>query len=267
MKKKDVTQFLGLRFGRLVVESGTTGPYGGTWVRCQCDCGEMTTVLLRNLKTGRTKSCGCYRREFRVILPQEHGTKIGGVTLIRIAEPGQDRIRKCLCACGDEFVALERHVLSGNTRSCGCLQKMAAAETGYANRIHGLTNTPTYDSWGQMVNRCTNPRTPAFKYYGGRGISICSFLRESVENLISVLGERPIELSLDRIDNERGYSCGSCEDCTRNGWTLNVRWATDKQQSRNRRGIIKLTIGTVTKPLTEWGRRVPHKTGHTSVQA
>ena len=82
--------------------------------------------------------------------------------------------------------------------------------------------TPTYVSWYNMKSRCNNPNANDYKYWGGRGISVC--LRwESFANFLDDMGERPEGLTLDRVDNDGDYEPGNC------------RWATWKEQRANRR--------------------------------
>lgn len=120
--------------------------------------------------------------------------------------------------------------------------------------MHGLTHHPLYESWYQMIRRCYSPTTKIYKYYGGRGIRVCEHLRSSPANLISLLGEKPSSHhTIDRPNNDGHYSCGLCAECTMNGWTLNVRWASHKQQSRNRGFVHKITILDKTLTIGEWG--------------
>lgn len=122
----------------------------------------------------------------------------------------------CRCECEREKVIEGRLLRDGTTTSCGCVKKGNG-------RTHGHTNSPTYYSWTSMLARCLNERHHAYKNYGGRGITVCeewgtfsAFLRD--------VGERPsLEHELDRIDNNKGYFQG------------NVRWATRKENARNRR--------------------------------
>lgn len=121
---------------------------------------------------------------------------------------------------------------------------------------HNLTKSRLYCSWLQMVKRCYDAEHKQYKDYGGRGIRVCEFLRASPTNLFLLLGERPPRLTIDRIDNSKGYQCGSCSECLRLALKLNVRWATYKEQNRNRRDNVWLTLRGETWLLSEWARKL-----------
>lgn len=93
-----------------------------------------------------------------------------------------------------------------------------------------------------MIQRCTNPACESYPIYGGRGISVCErWLGENgLENFIADMGRKPEGCSLDRIDNDGPYSPENC------------RWATRKEQQRNRRVNHYVTIDGVTRCVTEW---------------
>lgn len=108
--------------------------------------------------------------------------------------------------------------------------------------------TPEYDAWCAMRKRCSNPRHPLYKFYGGRGIKVCKRW-DSFENFLEDMGPRPhAGLSLDRIDNENDYGPDNC------------RWATVLEQQRNRRSNKMLTYSNETVTLTysmkEWSERL-----------
>ncbi len=93
---------------------------------------------------------------------------------------------------------------------------------------HGMHNHCLYKTWFNMISRCTNKNDNAYKNYGGRGISVCERWMD-IKNFIEDMGERPAGFSIDRIENDLGYSPENC------------KWSSDKEQARNRR-IVKLTI-------------------------
>lgn len=87
---------------------------------------------------------------------------------------------------------------------------------------HGMWRTPTYKTWDGMLQRCNNPKKSNYPHYGGRGIKVCEKWLK-FENFFQDMGERPEELTLERINNNKGYFKGNC------------KWTTRTEQSRNQR--------------------------------
>lgn len=147
---------------------------------------------------------------------------------------------RCICDCGATTTVYGHHLRHRThpTQSCGCLAR-ETMETNHLNATtHGMTKTAEHHIWNAMKQRCANPRDTGFKYYGGRGITVCDRWLESFEAFYADMGPRPPGLTLERRDNSQGYSPENCY------------WATHTQQQRNRRpprewaalpGAFKLT--------------------------
>jgi hypothetical protein len=118
-------------------------------------------------------------------------------------------------------------------------------------RTHGMSQTKSglYRVWGNIVQRCTNPSNPRYADYGGRGITLCKRWHK-FENFLADLGERPEEMTLDRIDNNKGYAPN------------NVRWVTKADNNRNSRRCVMVEINGEAKPINVWCREfgVPYVT-------
>jgi hypothetical protein len=156
----------------------------------------------------------------------------------------------CRCECGNEKSVSAYDLRSRHSKSCGCQQY-----TGAHSLQHGLANTPIYNVWHNMVWRCYNPRARYYHDYGGRGITVCARWLD-VANFASDMGEPPKGLSIDRKDNDGHYSCGKCEQCVAQGWSMNCRWSTPREQSRNSRRNMRITFRGLTLCLAEWAERI-----------
>lgn len=156
---------------------------------------------------------------------------------------------KFRCECGRELCCASYSVEGGSTKSCGCSRK--------APRVHSRylpSRTPEYWVWHAMKARCEKPADKSWSRYGGRGIRICQRWSSSFENFRSDMGPRPIGHSLDRIDNDGHYSCGTCAECAAYGWTINVRWATSSAQARNKRSNVVLEHDGKRMCIVDWAK-------------
>lgn len=186
------------------------------------------------------------------------GQKFGKLTVLSsVRENGRTRLL-CKCDCGKEFFTRADALTRSNyTFSCGCEYKeLARKRFSKVTTKHGLSGTPIYLTWKAMNGRCFNKRHDDYKYYGARGITVCSAIHSSVLNLIKAIGERPDGMTLDRINNSGNYSCGICDECKLKDWPLNIRWSTHLTQMQNTRRCVHLTIGNRTQILSEWAREI-----------
>lgn len=110
----------------------------------------------------------------------------------------------------------------------------------YSN--HGKRHSPIYHVWCGIIRRCLNPNSSAYPDYGGRGITVCEKWRDFL-GFYEDMGDQPPSMTIDRIDNDLGYSPENC------------RWASRAEQNRNKRSVRKLTIGDETLPILVWAER------------
>lgn len=110
----------------------------------------------------------------------------------------------------------------------------------YSERMtkHGMSGTPTYQVWSNMIQRCLNPEHPRFKDWGGRGITICQRWL-TFQCFYDDMGEKPAGMSIERTSNNEGYSPDNCI------------WASTKDQLWNRRNTITLMLNGTARKLRD----------------
>lgn len=155
----------------------------------------------------------------------------------------------CLCDCGTEKIISGGSLRNGSTKSCGCLNKELTILRNKKNIKHGYfinnKRLRERDIWRSMIERCNNQKNyKKYKNYGGRGIKVCwkwsNKNPKGFENFYKDVGNIPIGMSIDRINNNKGYFP--------NNWRL----ATQKQQNRNMRTNLMITFNNKTQCLKDW---------------
>lgn len=130
----------------------------------------------------------------------------------------------CRCDCGKETVVRTTALTHGHTTSCGCYAHHLR-EKGIPNTKHGHTHHRLYSIWCDIKSCCTNPNVPCYKYYGGRGITICNEWGNNFQSFFewSIANGYAENLTIDRIDNDGNYTPTNC------------RWVTMAVQNKNKR--------------------------------
>lgn len=174
-----------------------------------------------------------------------YGEKINRWTILELSYKNKygAKYYKCKCDCGNIKNVRISQIFNNTSKSCGCLQK-EIVKIKKNNNKHGMSKTRIYKIWKGIFVRCYNKNRPEYKNYGGRGICVCkewSNFETFYKDMFSTYNDN---LTIDRINNNLGYSKENC------------RWITMKEQNNNKR-MYKLTKDIVIKIRKE----LKHKTG------
>lgn len=181
------------------------------------------------------------------------GMRFGRLTAIkRIADHIEPSGRKvamweCACECGNTIAVPAKRLKGGITKSCGCLQKDHPNGTK-----HGFAHTTLYNIYKGMIKRCYYKSENGYKNYGGRGIAVCDEWKNDNEKFFAWAIDNGYRngLTIDRIDNSKGYCPENC------------RWVDMKAQCNNRRSNHIITYNNKSQTLTQWAEEygIPPKT-------
>lgn len=168
------------------------------------------------------------------------GERFGRLVVTVERRPGEPRVQ-CHCDCGTEHSV--GMTMWGRTRSCGCLRTEQLVER---STRHGYAGSSLYMTWSDLVGRCTRSSHKRWADYGGRGITVCDRWLDFA-NFLADVGDRPPGMTLDRIDNDRGYEPG------------NVRWTDYSTQAKNRRPMPRRATCAKGHPYTEENTHITPK--------
>lgn len=186
----------------------------GCW-KCRCVCGKTQSVRGADLRRGQSKGCGCQKTSR---IKNLSGKQFNQLTVLSEYERKERSTKwKCKCSCGNIKYIRGYDLQSGATQSCGCLKQNQDPTLRQINLCE-------YNTWLHLKARCYDSNDSAYKYYGERGIRVCSRWLECFENFYEDMGSRPSnEHSIDRQDVDKEYSPENC------------RWATIHEQAINKR--------------------------------
>lgn len=143
----------------------------------------------------------------------------------------------CECDCGGNSIYMAQDLKKGKVGSCGCILE----ESGNFKFKHGKSYDQLYYIFTSMIERCYSPSCKSYQNYGGRGITVCDrWLKGGVMTFIEDMGERPKGYSVERLDNDKGYSPENC------------LWKSNRVQANNKRGTTLVTYQDITLSMSEW---------------
>ena len=224
---------------------------GHSYWKCVCDvCGTEKIVRSERLLSGCVECNVCLTNARDLT-----GKKIERLTVLGRASPKRNRPRwRCVCECGVVLEVYEYSLLSGNTKSCGCLQR---ERTSKAKTIHGHNRkhhtTCEYKSRSGMIQRCCNPHYTHYEDYGGQGITVSPLWENNFVKFLADVGRAPLGFSIDRIDNNGNYEPG------------NVRWSPPPIQAQGRRGNKHTKIGIKGTTIQRNSSRFEARIGHSGL--
>jgi len=171
------------------------------------------------------------------------GQKFGRLTAIkRVGKTNQRRsIWLCNCECGNTTKVSISDLISGSTKSCGCLREDVNLKHGGAKLESRL-----YNIWKNMKKRCYNPHREDYKWYGDKGVEVCEEWRASFAKFREWAKSNGYseDLTIDRINGDGDYRPENC------------RWVSTKKQALNRSDNINLTYNGETQTLKEWSNEL-----------
>lgn len=168
------------------------------------------------------------------------GMAKGNLAVVSVTRVGRGWLCLCKCSCGQVVFMQASRITGYRSRFASC---NINGHRYNGTRVHGHTkrgnNSPTFNCWNSMIQRCHNPLNSSYDRYGGRGVVVCDRWKLFI-NFLRDMGIRPDGLTLGRINNDGNYEPSNC------------RWETRSQQARNRRSSHFIEHNGQRKTIAEW---------------
>ena len=203
---------------------------------CKCDCGNIVHIRKDGLKNKKDLSCGCKTKiNYNDIL----GKVFGRLTVLEYKMQRTRNLYICRCSCGNTIKTDRNHLLTGHTQSCGCIREEKI------KKIKGLDNSRLHSIWNSMHARCYCKTHKSYHEYKDLGVceewnsknkhqGFLNFYKWAMNNGYND------SLTIDRIDNDKGYSPKNC------------RWVTPYDQCRNLKRNVWIEYKGKNKLLMDW---------------
>lgn len=197
---------------------------------CICDCGTHKTIGSASLVHGRSTRCKRCADERLII--NLSGKQFGEWTVLRYIG---NRYWLCQCDCGKLKLVRGSHLRDGQSKQC----RRCAPTT------HGNSGKRLYSIWKGIIRRCDDSNHSSYHLYGGRGITICKEWKDDFDAFHSWAIQKGYadKLTIDRIDNDKGYEPSNC------------RWLTQAEQCNNTRSNINIEIDGITYNLAQLSKK------------
>jgi hypothetical protein len=212
---------VGRNFGKWTVLHEVEFDKPGKHYVCQCECKAVHIIPGTTLRANRTSQCNACKLKQLFDPNKMIGQKFGKWEIVKyVGIRRKLQHFECKCECGTVNIHCAADLRSNKSKQCTICHNR---ENARALITHDKSHSSTYKIFTAMHQRCKNPKSSAWQYYGARGIKVCDRWK-TFENFYEDMGERPQgnRMSLDRIDNNGDY----CKD--------NCRWITHKENCNNR---------------------------------
>lgn len=223
------------KIGNLFISSKYTKE-GRQYYSCLCDCGNTIEIRTDQITSRKDLSCGCKTKiNYNDII----GKKFNRLSVVEYKRKGIRNLYVCKCDCGNIIETDRKHILSGHTQSCGCLQKEKCS------KIKGLGKTRLHSIWNSMHARCYCKTHKSYHEYKDLGVCEEWNSKNKHQGFLNFYewaknNGYDDSLTIDRIDNDKGYSPENC------------RWVTEKDQHRNIKRNVWIEYNGKTKLLMDW---------------